>query len=190
MAYSILSEAARQHLEQERVRLLRDRDAIIASITADLDRLIQQLDGLLGEATLASSPSTPVAIQSEVPETVEEVTPLPEVASPRSQRQAKPKAKAKARRVQSFDAKQFKRSFQGMTASDAIVQVMAQVPDQPLEPNALIEALYEPFAESDWGRARKSVSAVLLHGIRSGKFEKVQENPAQYQLKDPAAISG
>lgn len=53
MSYSILSPESKQQLEQERSRLSQDRQSIIASVTGEIDRLIQQIDSLLGETTAA-----------------------------------------------------------------------------------------------------------------------------------------
>lgn len=187
MSYSILSGEARQNLEQERARLVKERETIVASVTAELDRLIHQLDILLGQESVeVASPKSSTrkassTTKAEALAIAEEEAPAPEPTNKRM----KPKAKAqvKARKGKSFDAKQIKRSFKGMTTNEAIVQIMEQAPGKKFETDELIEALYEPFDVSEMGRARKSVSAVLLHGLRAGKFEKVEENPARYQLK-------
>jgi hypothetical protein len=189
MSYSILSEETRQQLEQERSRLVHDREAILASVTAELDRMIQQLDRLLGNeapdadaSTQLNDSAAPVAKLDVFEISANEA----KVLEPDTD-QTTPKAKRHD--IKAFDAKQLKPDFKDMSASDAVVQILRQSPDQTFETDELIEALYEPFDQSDMGRARKSMSAVLMHGSRAGKFEKVQDQPARYKLKESAATA-
>jgi hypothetical protein len=193
MSYSILSQETRQQLEQERFRLVHDREAILASVTAELDRLVQQLDRLLGNESTDADAFTHLnggAVDSAAPVAKLDVFQISaneaKVLEPDTD-QTTPKAKQQD--VKAFDAKQLKLDFKDMSASDAVVQILRQSPDQTFETDELIEALYEPFDQSDMGRARKSMSAVLLYGSRAGKFEKVQEHPARYKLKESVATA-
>lgn len=187
MTYSILSKEIKQQLEQERSRLVNDREAIVASVTAEVDRLIQHLDVLLGSAdattsTPTNSKKTTSKAASKAPSEV-----VSEAPKQKTER-AKPKAK-RSKTTKAFDAKKLKSTFKKMSPSDAVAQILSQSPDQSFETDQLIASLYEPFDEAEMGRARKSVSAVLLHGLRAGKFEKVQENPAQYKFKASSGVA-
>jgi hypothetical protein len=196
MAYSILSPESKQQLEQERSRLTQDRDNIIASVTAEIDRLIQHIDSLLGQAAPA------VSIEASQPETSRPVAAKSngsrkgkaKVASSATKAKAKiseaaieekPK-KGKRKKQKLFDAKQLKAAFNDMTPTDALLHVMLQTPDQSFSTEEMIQELYDDFDEADLPRARKSVAGVFSRGMRFGKLEKIQEHPSRYRLVESA----
>ncbi len=191
MSYAVLSDETKKHLEQERVRLMNDRETIVSgiesSVGAEVDQAIQTLNALLKEA-----PKVEVA---PVKDSVESVTELLDQAATETPTQpsrktgtkkAKTEAKEKSSQPQAFVAKQLKRKFKGIGLSDAIVQVMQQDSARIYASDDLIAALYDKFDEADLPRARKTLGATLMHAIRAGKVEKVQDKPPHYKLSTPA----
>ena len=166
---------------------MNERTTIVAAITADLDQVLQQLDILLGDevnSTSTSSTGTPATAGNQ--NRPSENT----VPAPRSpQGDTKAARKNSSSKAKPFDAKQLKRDFQGMSAVEAIMQVMVRSSERSFSADTLIQLLYEDIAESELRSARKSVAAVLFQGARVSRFEKVQDNPAQYKLGQAAAGS-
>lgn len=91
MSYSILSPESKQQLEQERSRLSKDRESIIASVTGEIDRLIQQIDSLLGETTAATSAPK----QAKASKKVAEVTVQPTKSTKKAITKSTPKPPTK-----------------------------------------------------------------------------------------------
>ncbi len=89
MAYSMVSNEAKQHLEQERSPLMNDRPAIGAEIEslvrAEVDRAIQILDALLE--------GTPEVEVAPADDSVESVTDLLEDATPEPPTKAAPRSR-------------------------------------------------------------------------------------------------
>ncbi len=196
MTPSILSPDIQQHLFQERSRLMRERDTIVALVTTEIDQVIESLNTLLGTGVALTS-SHSVDLTSATPASAKRPPGKPKAAatvftSPDSDAtlaQPKPSSSAKRGKRKDFDPKQLKGNFKGMTGSDAISQVMRQAQEQAFTTDELIEELYETVGESDRGRARKSIAASLMHGTRAGKFDRVQDNPARYKLGASMAVS-
>lgn len=213
MTYSILSHDSKQQLEQERSRLMHERETIIESVTAEINRLIQHIDALLGsegkaegngsvEAAVPAIEAAVAAVEAAVPTKgtrkgktksttsgavssakVQESTPSPdEVAAPDDAQQ-----KRKRRKSKSFDAEDLKPEFKGLSAIDAMIQVLAKAGGQALSTDEMIQQVYGEFEESEMPRARKSVAGVLARGARFNTFDKVQEKPARYKLSDSVA---
>jgi hypothetical protein len=212
MSHVILSQETKQQLEQERSRLLSDRQTITALVTAEVDQAIEFLTALIGnkpapatttataKASKPHSTPSPPAVQAEAELTPKrrsetKATPRPSepqiVESDADLTQAKKQSQPRGKLRQSplFDATQLKRQFKGMSASHAIAQILREDSAQVYGIDDLIAALYEEFDQAEIPRARKSVAMVLMHGVRSGKFEKVQDAPAQYRLGEAAAVS-
>ncbi|MBW4422404.1 MAG: hypothetical protein KME13_24870 [Myxacorys californica WJT36-NPBG1] len=207
MTYSILSHDSKQQLEQERSRLMHERETIIESVTAEINRLIQHIDALLGSEGMAEGNGT---VDAAVP-TVDAAVPakgtrkgkaksaasgavssaklqesapsdLDEVTAPDDGQQ-----KRKRRKSKSFDAEDLKSEFKGLTAIDAMIQVMKKAGDQTFSTDEMIEQVYGEFDEAEMPRARKSVAGVLARGARFNTFDKVEEKPARYKLSDSVA---
>ena len=164
MAHTALSEQTKQHLAQERSRLVNDREKIVSevksSVSAEVDRVIQTLNALLGE--------------------------LPAVEAAK---QAKPEAKEQSKLSQGFDAKQLKHKFKDMNLSAAIVQILQQDPTREYETDALIAALYDSVDQAEMPRARKTLGATLMHQRRAGVVEKIGDKSPRYKLGQAAAVT-
>ena len=188
MSHAILSQDTRQHLEREKERLLSDRQKIVSLVSAKVDETIQHLNVLLEDATIVTAP-VPELELSEQAESDATLNPAPTPRKAGAKKASKPQAKAKPTQAPSFDAKQLKRKFKGIGVSDAIVQIMQQDASQIYAADDLIAALYDNFDDADLSKARKTLGAVLMHTVRAGKIEKVQDKPSRYKLGEPVAIS-
>ncbi|MBW4540610.1 MAG: hypothetical protein KME43_15890 [Myxacorys chilensis ATA2-1-KO14] len=213
MTYSILSHDSKQQLEQERSRLVHERETIIESVTAEINRLIQHIDALLGSEGTAEVNGT---VDTAVP-TADAAVPTADAAVPaKGTRKGKAKSttsgagspaksqesapssdevaapddgqqKRKRRKSKSFDAEDLNSEFKGLTAIDAMIQVMREAGEQAFSTDEMIQQVYGEFEESEMPRARKSVAGVLARGARFNTFDKVQEKPARYKLSDSVA---
>ena len=197
MAGSILNADIQQHLSQERSRLMRERDTIVALVTTEIDQVIELLNTLLGTGTALTAPhsvesasvaTAPAQRPPGRPKATATVLTSP-TGKATTSAQPKPSSSAKQGKRKAFDPKQLKGDFKGMAGSDAISQVMRHAQEQAFTTDELIEELYETVAESDRGRARKSIAASLMHGMRAGKFDRVQDNPARYKLGTSMTVS-
>ena len=208
MSHVILSQETKQHLEQERSRLLNDLQTITALVTAEVDQAISYLDALLSNKPIAnttanaaaskphSAPSPPaVQVKAELtPKRRPETKAAPKPAEPQivesnadlTQEKKRSQPRGKLRQVPPFDPAQLKRQFKGMSASAAIAQILREDSAQSYGIDDLIAALYGEFDQAEIPRARKSVAMVLMHGARVGKFEKVQDTPSRYRLGEVA----
>lgn len=177
MSYAVLSAKTREHLEQERSRLINDREKIVALVSAEVDQTIQHLTALLEEAEAATIATAPAP---ELPDAVE-IESLRTVRKT-GKKATTPEAKAMSNQMSAFDAKQLKRNFKDISVSDAIVQTMQQNPSKIYAMDDLIAALYDKIDEADSSRVRKTLGAVLMHAVRAGKIDKVQDKPSRYKL--------
>ncbi|MGG6265377.1 hypothetical protein ACQ4M3_24650 [Leptolyngbya sp. AN03gr2] len=188
MAVSILTDNTRASLEQERSRLISERDQIIQAAvteaTADLDRTLEQINHLLGNDASAT-PATNTETTAKV---------APKQAA-RSTSKADPKVKKAASKVKPTEPEpkvtkpttaaqplSMKKSFNSMTPTQAVQQIVKEA-GQPVTTDEVIQALYLSVQETDLTTARKSVGLILGRGTYQGIYEKVQENPSRYQLK-------
>jgi hypothetical protein len=191
MSYAMLSDETKQQLEQERSRLVNDRSKIVSeiesSVSAQVDRTLQTLNALLDAPAKVEVPTVDDIVES-VSEILEQAT--AEVLTHSASRSrktgtkiaAKPKAKEETGQLKAFDAKQLKNSFSGKSLGDAILEVMQQDAARVYTTDEFIAALYNPFDEADLSKARKTLGATLMHLIRGGKVEKVQDKPPHYKL--------
>ncbi len=200
---------------------MHDRDTIIESVTAEINRLIQHIDALLGsEGTAEVNGSVDAAVPTvdAVVPTVDAVVPTVDAAgTTKGRRKGKAKStasgavssaklqesapsdsdevaapddtqqKRKRRKSKSFDAEDLKSEFKGLSAIDAMIQVLAKAGGQAFSTDEMIQQVYGEFEESEMPRARKSVAGVLARGARFNTFDKVQEKPARYKLSDSVA---
>jgi len=98
MVLSILTDATKAKLEQERSRLKNERDAIIeaavAQATSEIDRVLQQINRLLGNDAPASTANIEASPRSKSKQSKQAVQPISK-ATPTSQKsKAKPKSSA------------------------------------------------------------------------------------------------
>lgn len=199
MPYLVLKDETRQQLEQERSRLMNDRDKIVsdikASVSAELDQTLQTLNALLSEAPVEVVPADEIVeAVSELLEQAEPSTKSPRTREPKATRKtgtekAKPEVKEISNSAQAFDAKQLKRKFKGKSLSEAIVQILQQDAEQIYTIDNLIAGLYDKFDEAEMPRARKTLGATLMHTTRAGTTERVGDKPSRFKLGQPAALS-
>jgi hypothetical protein len=191
MSYAMLSDETKQQLEQERSRLVNDRSKIVSeiesSVSAQVDRTLQTLNALLDVPVKVEVPAVDDIVES-VSEILEQATDeVPTHSAPRFRKTgtksaAKPKGKGKTSQPKAFDARQLKGSFNGKSLSDAILEVMQQDAVRVYTTEEFIAALYDPFDEADLSKARRTLGATLMHLVRAGKVEKVQDKPPHYKL--------
>ena len=179
MSYSILSDEARQQLEQERSRLSNDRETIIQTAvqqaTAAIDLALQNLNSLLGDELMSSGRGDYLA-DAET-----------EVQSKASTTQSVTKSKGKRgqQKAKQFDGKVIKPEFAGLSPIDAMVQVIQQSPEQAFDAETVIRAVYDDFDEAELPKAKRSVKITLVLGVKKGLLEKVQDHPPLFK-----ALSG
>jgi hypothetical protein len=186
MAYSILSDETKYCLEQARSRLMTDRAAIEALAIEAFDQTLQDLNALIGTDTTIEP--KPAKRGANIDQTTEQAKGH---KATKSEPPAPARSQSKPPRQQSqpFDPKQLQGDFKGMTTSAAITQIMQQDMTQTYAATDLIETLYGKLGASERLSATKSVSAVLMQGARSSKFEKVENNPSRYNLRQSTAVS-
>ncbi|WP_162424948.1 hypothetical protein [Myxacorys almedinensis] len=186
---------------------MHDRDAILASVTAEIDRTLAQINTLLGHTSpyvesseLAAEPDeserSPAFSRSNQPQ--QEPA---EANAPR--RKGRPKSAAKlsaaaldsasdntllsapksqARKSKAFEPQALDRKFKNLTPQAAIVQVMTQNPEQAFTTDEMIEVLYGNFEGEALAKARKSVAGFLSRGVIQKRLAKVQINPSRFKL--------
>lgn len=207
MPSSILTNDFRQQLEQQRLRLTNEREAIVQAAidqaTADIDRSLAHINALLGEQQVAANSNGAVSsieanveaslVETATPSATPKADKQPKSASentaptPKSRKTAKQPTKGKAAKAkpaaQSTSAsRQLKREFQDMTPAEAIEQVLVQSPDRAFTSEDLIEAIYGSLDDASLRRTRQSVALTLSHGRRRGVYLKVQDDPAQFKV--------
>lgn len=157
---TILNAQLKAELEQVRDRLLNEQGAMIqttiAQTEAELDRVLQQIDLLLGD-------TAPVEQHPQKQRSSASVSSEPDSSD-----------------LPPFDASVLKYQFKQIKPMQAILQVLSNE-KQPLSIDDLIALLYEPFNSSDISKARKSVAITTKHAERRGLVQKVQDHPARFQ---------
>ncbi|MGG6270383.1 hypothetical protein ACQ4M3_36030 [Leptolyngbya sp. AN03gr2] len=188
MSYLVLSDATRQNLEQERSRLINDRQKIVseiqASVSAEVDRTLKTLNALLSESPEVEAVSADDIVDA-VSELLEHAS-TPTSSASRSRKTGTKKAQSEAQSTSTstsaFDAKQLKHKFKGSSLIDAIVQVMQQDAAKIYTIDDLIAGVYDQFDEAEMPRARKTLGATLMHANRAGTVKRIGEKPSRYQL--------
>lgn len=232
MAFNVLTDDFRQQLEQQRKRLIKDRDALvqaaIAQATESIDASLNHINSLLGESTIANhgspsfatSPTTSIgkprgrrpksfselnAIEEFTPEkkrkpgrppsntsalassserkTQPRITTTKVTKVTRTPKATKSKSgtKTKAPKV-ALTLPLLKSEFTGLTPTQAIAQVLKQVPQKVFDVDQMIQEIYGEVDPIVAARTRQRVGVMLGHGARREEFEKVQENPPLYRI--------
>lgn len=207
MPSSILNNAFRQQLEQERSRLTNERDAIIQvaveQATAEIDRALDYIDALLnapqtGEiqnGSLQPEPTpknnvAPAAKQPQKKAAAQKVAATAKQSSSPSESPAKGKAAKSKSASETTETKALKSEFQNLTPAQAIEKVITKAPEQAFTTDEIIQSIYSPLEESAMPRVRQSVALMLSHGKRKGIYVKVQDDPAKFRANaDKAAKS-
>ncbi len=181
MSYSILSDEARQQLEQERSRLSNDRETIIQTAvqqaTAAIDFALQQLNSLLGDEPMSNGHA------NYLPESEAVVQPKAST----DQAVTKSKGKRGQQKAKPFDGKVLRPEFEGLSPIDAMVQVIQQSPEQAFDAETVIDAVYDDFDEAELPKAKRSVKITLVLGVKKGLLEKVQDHPPMFKALAGAA---
>jgi hypothetical protein len=202
MPFSVVSDSFKQQLEQERSRLLTERDAIIeaaiAQATAEIDQTIANLNSFLGGEAVALEDVTPSNGRKKTGRgpgrkpkaVVEEPEAAPARASKvkaavpvRGTRAKPPVERSKARAASPAVDLPLKRQFKNLTQTQATYKVLADAPDHIFSTDEVIAALYLSLNEDQQAAARKSIGLVLGRGSYQGKIEKVQEDPKLFKHK-------
>jgi hypothetical protein len=203
MALSILTDNTKASLEQERLRLTSERDAIIQAAveqaTVEIDQMLNNLNQLLGHSSSTAIESQPAKTpkssnqvkKAAQPATkkgaaktaaIEEKPPAP---TAKTASKAKTQIKTASKSSKSATPAQpipVKQEFKSLTPTEAVKQIM-QKANQPMTTDDVIQSLYKSVKEEDSTTARKTVALILGRGTHQGVYEKVEENPSRYQLK-------
>lgn len=203
MPSNVLTDAFRRQLEQERLRLINERDTIVQAAinqaTAEIDRSLDCIDALLGVPTAhenngstqaklveqESAPSPKQSTQRKVAaQKAKPSSPTPKQKDTQPSKQAsksEPAAKSKPAAQETASLKDLKREFKDLTPAQAIERVIMQSPKQVFTTEDVIRAIYGTLDQAAMPKARQSVALMLSHGKRRGDYIKVQEEPAQFQ---------
>lgn len=205
MPFSVVSDGFRQQLEQERSRLMEEREAIIeaaiAQATAEIDQTIENLNNLLGGALVSlevngtTEPSKKTASKGAKSSKATAQSDAVAKAPTKARAKAKPAAPAakapskairpepRAKATSEAEALPLKRQFKGMTPTQATYRLLEESPEQTFSTDEVIAALFSSLNEAQQAAARKSIGLVLGRGTYQGKLEKVQENPNLFKFK-------
>ncbi|GAP99729.1 hypothetical protein [Leptolyngbya sp. NIES-2104] len=198
MALSILTDNTRAKLEEERSRLINERDTIIQAAvtqaTVEFDQTLQTLNQLLGDSAPATTESQPAKAPtplkkaapaaSEKGKTTKQAAIEEKPTEPTSKTAAKGKKQPESKASKSAAPTQplpLKQEFKSMTPTEAVKQVMGA--GKPLTTDDVIQTLYQSVKEANLATARKTIALILGRGTHQGVYEKVGENPSRYQLK-------
>ena len=191
MASSILTSDFKKQLEQQRSRLLKERDGIVKAAVAQasqtVDANISHINALLGElGSASSSPSMKRAYTRQA-----KTDPIaPSTKSTKANKEPKNKAvssQAKttkaAKKTKSNNAvePELESAFSGLTPAAAIIQVLKAASGRILNVDEVIAAIYGVVNEDVMPKTRQRIGVTLGHAARRGEFKKVQDMPAQYR---------
>lgn len=236
MAFNVLTDDFRQQLEQQRKRLIKDRDALVQAAieqaTESIDASLNHINSLLGESTIVNPGQASAITSTTIPKTIttgkprgrrpkqivepdaiEEFTPEKKrkpgrppsntgASASSSERKTQPRitttkvtkvtrtpkatksksgTKTKAPKVR-LELPLLKSDFIGLTPTQAIAQVLKQVPQKAFDVDQMIQEIYGEVDPIVAARTRQRVGVMLGHGARREEFEKVQENPPLYRI--------
>lgn len=191
MDFSVLTSDFKKQLEQQRSRLLKERDGIvkaaIAQASQTVDANISHINALLGESSSASiSPSTkraytrqtkvdPIALSTKITKVSKE----PKNKAISSQSKAtKAEKKNKSNNIMEPELES---AFSGLTPAAAIIQVLKAASGRILNVDEVIAGIYGVVNADVMPKTRQKIGVTLGHGARRGEFKKVQDMPAQYR---------
>jgi hypothetical protein len=123
-------------------------------------------------AALAATP----ARKTKAPKAVKE----PKVKAS-SKVSTKTKAKTKAPKA-AIDLPSLKAEFAGLTATQAIAQVLKKAPQKSFDVDQMIQEIYGTVSSSAAARTRQRVGVMFGHGARRNEFERTQESPPLYKI--------
>ncbi len=192
MNFSVLTSDFKKQLQQQRSRLLKERDGIVkaavAQATQTVDENISHINALLGEAT-ALSAKRAYTRQSKV-DTIAVLPNAPKgkaMLSKSTTTKAETKnklssAKLKTAKLNNDAASpELESAFSGLTPAQAIVQVLQRASGRIFNVDEVIAGIYGVVNADVMPKTRQKIGVTLGHCARRGEFTKVQDMPAQYR---------
>jgi hypothetical protein len=158
----------------------RPKHVVEAAAAAEAEAVKPKRGRRPASAALEAAPAAPAARKTKAtkapkaPKAVKE----PKASSKVS---TKTKAKTKAPKA-AIDMPSLKAEFAGLTATQAIAQVLKKVPQKSFDVDQMILEIYGNVDPVAAARTRQRVGVMFGHGSRRNEFEKVQENPPLYKI--------
>ena len=189
MDFSVLTSDFKKQLEQQRSRLLKERDGIVKAAIAQaaqtVDVNIAHINALLGESSSASSsPSMKRAYTRQAK--LDPIAPSIKVAKESknkavSSQMKATKAEKKSKSNNTMISPELESAFSGLTPAAAIVQVLKAASGRILNVDQVIAGIYGVVDADVMPKTRQKIGVTLGHCARRGEFKKVQDMPAQYR---------
>jgi hypothetical protein len=190
MDFSVLTSDFKKQLQQQRSRLLKERDGIVKAAVAQasqtVDENISHINALLGEATVPSAKRAYTRRQSKV-DTITAVTKAPRDKAISSATKAGKNAKLSSAKLKSAKlnsdaaSPELESAFSGLTPAQAIVQVLQRASGRIFNVDEVIAGIYGVVNADVMPKTRQKIGVTLGHCARRGEFTKVQNMPAQYR---------
>ncbi len=192
MDFSVLTSDFKKQLEQQRSRLLKQRDDIVKAAVAQasqtVDANISHINALLGEPP-ALKAKRAYTRQSKV-EAIAGVTKAPKgkamssksIATKAGKKTKLNSAKLNSAKLNSEAASpELESAFSGLTPAQAIVQVLHGASGRIFNVDEVIAGIYGVVKPDVMPKTRQKIGVTLGHCARRGEFTKVQDMPAQYR---------
>jgi hypothetical protein len=192
MDFSVLTSDFKKQLQQQRSRLLKERDGIVKAAVAQasqtVDENISHINALLGEST-APSAKRAYTRQSKV----DTIAVLPKtqkgkaISSKSTATKAEKKTKLSSAKLKTAKlnndapSPELESAFSGLTPAQAIVQVLQRASGRILNVDEVIAGIYGVVNADVMPKTRQKIGVTLGHCARRGEFMKVQDMPAQYR---------
>jgi len=205
MDFTVLSPDFRKQLEQQRNRLVKERDGIVKAAVAQaseaVDANIAHINALLGgvaSTTATTEAPTKRAYTRRQPKMktprrskIMEQAIAPEVEAKVSKTKTRVEsAGAKAKKVKAVKVKadvanfpSLQSAYASLTPAQAIVQVLKTAPKQVFDVDKMIAAIYGAIDEQRMAKTRQRIGVMLGHSARRQECVKVQGETAQYRWK-------
>ncbi|MCX5961714.1 MAG: hypothetical protein NT070_00830 [Cyanobacteria bacterium] len=187
MVFSVLTSDFKKQLEQQRSRLLKQRDGIVKAAVAQasqtVDENISHINALLGEPP-ALKTKRAYTRQSKI-DAIAGVTKAPKgkaMSSKSIATKAEKKPKSSSAKLNSETASpELESAFSGLTPAQAIVQVLQGASGRIFNVDEVIAGIYGVVKPDIMPKTRQKIGVTLGHCARRGEFTKVQDMPAQYR---------
>lgn len=187
MDFSVLTSDFKKQLQQQRSRLLKERDGIVKAAVAQasqtVDENISHINALLGEA-----PVPPAKRAYTRPSRVDTIAVLPKapkgkaMSSKSTETKAATKTKLSGAKSKSDAASpKLESAFSDLTPAQAIVQVLQRASGRIFNVDEVIAGIYGVVNADVMPKTRQRIGVTLGHCARRGEFTKVQDMPAQYR---------
>lgn len=182
MDFSVLTSDFKKQLQQQRSRLLKERDGIVKAAVAQasqtVDANISHINALLGEAPVPPAKRA-YTRQSKV-DTIAVVAKAPK-GKAMSSKSTATKAAKKTRLNSDVPSPELESAFSGLTPAQAIVQVVQGSSGRIFNVDEVIAGIYGVVNADAMPKTRQKIGVTLGHCARRGEFTKVQDMPAQYR---------